>query len=67
MENKLEERVGWSGNITKKNRRTHYYKNGVSLCGKERVEKHMRVFDATRSGSKYFKDCVLCIKKLNES
>lgn len=57
---------GWSNDITKHNAKTHYYKNGVSLCNKATVKKHMKIFDAERVGSKYFKDCCICVKKEKE-
>jgi len=53
---------GWSNDITVR-AKTHYYKNGKSLCGKAGVKKHMKIFDKERIGSKYYCDCMVCVKK----
>ena len=62
----MENKEGWSNDITAKHTKTHYYKNGTSLCGKAEVKKYMRSFDKERLGNKYFKDCSICIKKQKE-
>jgi hypothetical protein len=56
---------GWSWNVTDHNK-THYYKDGVSLCGKAKEKEFMKQFDKTRIGSKYFFDCMICEKKRKE-
>lgn len=60
------DREGWSNNITKRRDRTHYYKNGISLCGLAVAQNFMRSFDKERIGDKYFMDCEICIKKQKE-
>jgi len=59
---KLKE--GWSDSIIS-NSKVHYYKDGISLCGKKYVDNGNRNFEI-RTGSKYFNDCQLCIKKIKE-
>lgn len=54
---------GWANDITTRNRR-HYYKDGVSLCGKAKEKHHMRHFDRDSKGSHYACDCNTCIRKL---
>ena len=56
--------TGWALDIASRNK-THYYKNGVSLCGKAIEKPYMKHFDIERNGSKYFHDCTLCIKELS--
>lgn len=57
---------GWSNDVASRNLR-HYYRNGESLCKKAIVKPYMNVFDKESTGSKYAKDCNICIKKLKES
>ena len=58
------EQEGWAGDMTAPGKaRTHYYKDGISLCGKALVKKHMKFFYKERVGSKWCCDCVFCIKK----
>lgn len=59
------EKEGWSIDITSKNR-IHYYKDGVSLCGKSRVKDYMTNFDKTSGFSAMSFDCAYCEKKLNK-
>lgn len=56
---------GWAYDITTRAQR-HYYKDGKSLFGKAFEKKFFKHFDKDFPGSKYAKDCVLCIKKLQE-
>ena len=56
---------GWAGDITAKGAKTHYYKDGISLCGKALVKEHMKIFDRERFGSKWVCDCGFCIKNNN--
>jgi len=44
MNNIMLIKEGWSIDITNK-RATHYYKNGTSLCGKQRQKFYMDNFD----------------------
>jgi hypothetical protein len=53
---------GWSLSKGK----THYYKNGISLCGYRKLNVSNRVFDSERLGNIYFKDCAICCKKQKE-
>jgi hypothetical protein len=53
---------GWSLSTISRGK-THYYKDGVSLCGKRKVDLSNRNFDSKRMGNIYFHDCGICIKK----
>lgn len=69
MGNTNTSQEGWANDVTAKNMRTHYYKDGVALCGKGVVKHFFKNFDK-RDGSKYFHDCQSCInelKKLNDN
>lgn len=55
---------GWSINITSK-KATHYYKNGVSLCGKAQLQFFMDKLDDDINYSQVLGSvCSLCYKKL---
>jgi len=57
---------GWSIDITNK-RATHYYKNGVSLCGKEIEKFYMDNFNKSIEYSQVLGfHCILCEKKLRK-
>jgi hypothetical protein len=62
-----EIKEGWDLDVGKKGGKTHYYKNGVSLCGKAETKNYMTNFDKERSGNVYFNDCSTCIKKEHEA
>lgn len=59
-----DRKEGWSDSIISRSK-THYYVDGVSLCGRKGVDRGNRNFEI-RTGSKFFNDCELCIKKLKE-
>lgn len=52
---------GWSIDINSR-AKTHYYKDGKSLCGRVEIKKHMRNF-SKQKGSIYFEQCPTCVKK----
>jgi len=52
---------GWSVDITTRGR-THYYKNGVSLCNKVKLKFFMGI-DSDEKGSKWVGHCSICCKK----
>ena len=65
---KKDNKEGWSDSIITYKNPIHYYKNGVSLCGKAVIDNGHKNFDKSK---KYLNDkfcgyCVLCIKKLIE-
>jgi hypothetical protein len=61
----LKEQQGWCNDITGlSGRRRHYYKNGISLCGKHKVKHFFNIFDPDSPGDKYTQDCCICIKRL---
>ena len=62
----MMEKEGWGTDVTAKGAKTHYYKDGKSLCGKAVVKHFMNNFNKERTGSKYSCDCGICIKKQNE-
>lgn len=64
MQNNKSKNEGWADDISKYKAKTHYYKDGVSLCGKAIEKPYMRNFNKEKFASKYSCDCVLCIKKL---
>jgi hypothetical protein len=65
--NKLQLKEGWSIDITNK-RATHYYRNGVSLCGKETQKFYMGNFDKSIEYSQILGSvCSLCEKKLKKN
>lgn len=59
-------REGWADDITKGRAKTHYYKDGKSLCGKATDNFRLRYFEM-RIGSKYAHDCGACINKIRSS
>jgi hypothetical protein len=62
----MEEREGWSDSIIRTNSLViHYYKDGVSLCGRSRVDNGNIHYDKSEKNinDKYSCHCVLCIKK----
>jgi hypothetical protein len=57
---------GWSDSIVGiGNKAIHYFKDGVSLCGRKKVDRGHRHFDKSdrNLSDKYSGHCVLCIKK----
>lgn len=61
------EKEGWSIDVTSKNV-THYYKDGISLCGRKRLLFHMDKFDKSKDYSQILGfNCELCLKKLNKA
>jgi hypothetical protein len=60
----MEIKEGWSIDVTNK-KATHYYKNGVSLCGKETQKFHLNNFDKSLDYSQVLGFvCSFCHKKL---
>ena len=57
-----KEREGWSESILRGTGKVHYYKDGISLCKKVKDNKHLKIFEQ-RTGSIYFYDCAICVKK----
>jgi len=58
---------GWSDSIISRTKTIHYYKHGVSLCGRKPLDKGNRLFDIspkTKSDS-YSHYCKICISKQN--
>ena len=62
----MKKQEGWSSDVTAVRAKTHYYKNGISLCGKAKTKHFMKNFDKERVGNKFFCDCGICIKKERE-
>ncbi len=57
---------GWSIDITKKGA-VHYYKNGMSLCGKKILREYMKHFDSRPNFSAVLGyPCSICSKKINK-
>ncbi len=56
---------GWSDTILGRNNSIHYYKDGVSLCNRKKVDKGHRCFDKSdrNFSDKYSGHCVLCIAR----
>ena len=56
---------GWSGSYIgyTASTRIHYFKNGISLCGRKRQDSGHLHFDKERAGSPKSYDCMFCIKK----
>jgi len=57
---------GWSDSIIRTNNLTiHYYKNGISLCKRSKVDNGNRHFDKSKKdiSDAYSHHCKLCIKK----
>lgn len=52
---------GWSLSVIKGGK-THYFRNGVSLCGKSKVNRGNKRFDKDRMGNVFFHDCATCVK-----
>lgn len=60
----MEIKEGWGVDVTNK-KATHYYKDGVSLCGKERQKFYMDKFDTRENYTMLLGyTCSLCQKKL---
>ena len=57
-----EKRIGWSTDVTKGRERTHFFVDEISLCGRADASFRNRKF-VIRDGSKYFMDCVECVKR----
>lgn len=57
-----KEREGFSDTCLKGGAKTHYYKDGISLCKRVKDTIHLRIFEK-RTGSIYFYDCATCVKK----
>jgi hypothetical protein len=56
---------GWCIDVTSRGR-THYYKDGVSLCGEAREKHFFTNFNKDEDGYAFSKDCKYCIKKLKQ-
>lgn len=56
---------GWAEDISSHGLR-HYYKDGVSLCGRAKEKHFFRNFDKESLGYAFAEDCKLCIKKKKE-
>ena len=62
----MEIKEGWSIDVTNK-KATHYYRNGVSLCGKETQKFYMDKFDKSPDYSQVLGYvCSFCHKKLKK-
>lgn len=62
----MEIKEGWSIDVTNK-KATHYYKDGVSLCGKEHQKFYMDKFDTSVDYTVLLGyTCSLCHKKLKK-
>jgi hypothetical protein len=58
----MEIKEGWSVDVTNK-RATHYYKEGVSLCGKDTQKFYMTKFDKSTDYTQILGSvCNLCEK-----
>jgi hypothetical protein len=67
---KREEQEGWSDSFIRTNSLIiHYYKKGVSICGRCKVDMGNKVFETSKKdiNDKYSQHCKLCIKKQNKS
>lgn len=56
---------GWSDTVLRSRKKIHYYKEGVSLCGKSLVTQHNHNF-AMGGGSIYHGNCAICVNKQKE-
>lgn len=59
--NNIIPREGWADDITTR-AKTHYYKDGESLCGKTKDNFRLKHFKKG-VGDVYANDCSLCVKK----
>lgn len=62
------DKEGWSDSMIRTNTCTiHYYKDGISLCGRSEVDLGNRIFDKGKRNPSdaYSYHCKLCIKKQN--
>ena len=58
---------GWSGDISAPHsEKTHYYVDGVALCGKRKLKPYMNLHGSHSIGSIQAKQCSICIKKHKE-
>jgi len=63
---KMEIKEGWSIDITNKNA-THYYREGISLCGKATQKFYMDKFEKSVDYSQVLGfSCRFCYKKLKK-
>jgi hypothetical protein len=57
---------GWAIDVASKNR-NHYYKDGVSLCGKATQKEYMTGFNKSKDFSVVLGyNCSICEKKINK-
>lgn len=64
--NKMKIKEGWSIDITNK-KATHYYRGGVSLCGKETQKFYMDNFDTNIDYTQILGSiCSFCHRKLKK-
>jgi hypothetical protein len=60
------DKEGWSDSFIRTNNCTiHYYKDGISLCGRSKVDTGNKHFEKPlkNENDKYSRHCVLCIRK----
>lgn len=62
----MENKTGWSDSLIRpKNSKIHFYKDGVSLCGRSVVDKGNKTFETSKKDkSDVFSGfCKICIEK----
>jgi hypothetical protein len=65
----MSDMEGWSDSLIRTSTLTiHYYKDGVSLCGRSYTDNGNRFFDKTKKNKSdaYSHHCKLCIDKQNK-
>ena len=60
-----KEKEGWSSSVIGYRRHSHYYKNGISLCGRMETDNGHKYFDKSKrtKGDSYSYHCKICIDK----